>query len=162
MAKKKDEPSRKIGERTETIDVKLTQLQIEDERVRVLDLLQAKDELEEAWKAKKESHKAELTDIDAQIAAARASSRSGRVRREIVIEEWVTKQNEVIKIDKATGLEIGRRTATRDELQESLPLDKPAAKQPAKGEDDGEEELASEVAGDSKGEGDAGEFGEAE
>jgi len=116
------EPVRKLGERTETIEVKLSPAQIEDERARVIDLLQERDELDEEWKNIKAAHKAKIADLDSKLAAARGAVSSGKVRREITIEEWVTRQNEVIRIHKETREELGRRNATAAELQEDLPL----------------------------------------
>lgn len=116
-------PRRKIGERTETIDVKLTQVQIEDERAKVIDILQSKDELEEKLSSIKADYKAKLAELDSQKATALGMIRSGRTRRDVVIEEWVDDRNEVVRIDKETGEELGRRTATARELQEELPID---------------------------------------
>lgn len=170
MAKKKqaNTPKRKIGERTETIEVKLTQIQIEDERSKVCDLIQEKDELEEELKASKADYKAKIAEVDSKRAAALGAIRSGRVKREMIVEEWVTDQNEVVRVDKVTGEEIGRRNATARELQEELPLEQPNGNGDSKAEPDGDEEeseevahdpeLAAEIAEDRRGEGD--EFGE--
>jgi hypothetical protein len=154
MTKKKaDKPKRKIGERTETIWIKLSPMQIEDERSKVIDLLQERDELDERWKSTKADHKAKEAELDSKIESARGAIRTCKVSRELVVEEWVTDRNEVIRIDKATGEEVGRRTATARELQEELDLPEPKA-----ADDDGEDELGREVAE----EGDAEDFGDKE
>ncbi len=164
MSKKKtkgEERKRKIGERTEVIEVKLTPMQIEDRRAEVIDLLQEKDQLEEKLASIKADYKAKIAEVDSRKADALGAIRSGRVRVELVIEEWVNAQNEVVRVNKETGDEIGRRTATARELQEELPLPDPA-KAPAnddKADDDGDAELEKEIAED--GDDDEGdEFGE--
>ena len=157
---KADEPKRKIGERTETIHVKLTPMQIEDERATVIDLIQTKEELEERLKSSKADYKAKIAEVDSKTAAALGAIRSGKTSREVVIEEWLTDRNEVVRLDKATGLEIGeRRTATARELQEELPLPAPNRLE-ATVENDGEAEHEREIAEDQKAEGDDGDFGD--
>lgn len=150
MASKKrtnaHDPVRMIGERVETIEIRLTQKEIEDEREKVIDLLQQRDTAESEWENKKAANKAVMKGIDSRIEAARGAIRRGRREEEIVIQEWLTRQNEVIKIDRATNLEVGRRNATREELQEDLPLSDPNVK--ADGNDEGDAELDKEVAAD--------------
>lgn len=151
MAKKRTnehEAIRKLAERTETVERKLTQIEIENEREKVINLLSQRDEAEAEWESKKATNKAAMKAIDSKIEAARGAIRRGRVDEEVVIEEWLTRGNEVVRTNKATGLELGRRTATRDELQEELPLAKPDDAPPPDAEDDGERELANEVAED--------------
>lgn len=149
MASKKrtnaNEPIRKLAERVETVERKLSQLELEDERAKVIDLLQQRDELESSWDSQKAAHKAKVKELESKIETARGAIRRGRVDEDLVIEEWLTRQNEVVRVNKATGLELGRRTATRDELQEELPLEEPTD---APADDDGERELAKEVADD--------------
>lgn len=152
MAKKRnksDEPRRKLAERTEVVEVRLTPMQIEDERAKVVDLLQERDELKAAWKSAKDAHKAKETELDSRLETARGAIRAAKIRREITVEEWITDRNEVIRIDKATGEEIGRRTASARELQEDLPFaDPPKGNEAEADGDDGEEELAREAADD--------------
>lgn len=160
MAKKaKAAPKRrKIGERTETIAVRLTPMQIEDERAKVIELLQERDELDEKWKSTKADHKAKEAELHSRLETSRGMIRTGKVSREMTIEEYVDDRNEVIRVDKATGEEIGRRTATARELQEELPLPDPtpaaapeAPKAPKEGEadeDDGDANLEREVEAD--------------
>lgn len=155
---KANERVRKIGERTETIAVRLTPIQIEDERAKVIDLLQEKEELEEKLASMKAEYKAKIADVDSRKASALGAIRTGKISREMTIEEWVTGGNEVVRVDKATGEEIGaRRTATARELQEELPLppaDAPKAPADAEeDEDDGEAEHDREVAADQAEEG---------
>jgi hypothetical protein len=154
---KGDERKRKIGERTEVIEVKLTPMQIEDARAKVIDLLQEKDELEEKLASVKADYKAKIAEVDSRKAHELGMVRTGRTRKELVIEEWVTAQNEVVRVNQETGEELGRRTATPRELQEELPLED------AKPEADAESELEDEVAADGdESEDDGDEFGEKE
>jgi hypothetical protein len=153
---KSDEPKRKIGQRTEIVTVKLSPMQIEDQRALVIDLIQEGDELEERLKSSKADYKAKIAEVDSKKSAALGAVRSGKVAREIIVEEWVPERNEVIRIDQATGEEVGRRNATARELQEELPID---TTPPAKAsEADGEDMHAAEVAEDEAGEGD--DFGD--
>jgi CRISPR/Cas system-associated exonuclease Cas4 (RecB family) len=139
---KANEPRRKLAERTETITVRLTPMQIEDERARVIDLLQEKDELEEKWKARKAEHKSQIAEIDSKRETALGMIRTGKVSQEVVIEEWLTDQNEVVRINKATREELNRRNATAAELQEELPLPPPPKK--TNGHAEGADEEADE------------------
>lgn len=138
--RKSNEPKRKLGERTETLSIKLTPMQIEDERAKVIDLLQEKDELEEKLKSTKADYKAKIAETDSRTATCLGMIRTGKTSREVVIEEWLTDQNEVVRIDKATREELNRRNATAAELQEELPLpkpdDKPNGKPAAEGPDE--------------------------
>lgn len=156
MATKKKAPNerkRKIGERTEVVERKLTQVEIEDSRARVIDILQESDELDAKLDEIKASYKSLFASLDSRKSHELGLIRSGRAREEIVVEEWLTDQNEVVRVNKATGLEIGnRRTASASELQEELPLDRKPD------EDDGEVELDREEAADSA----PDEFGEAD
>lgn len=150
MAKraKADQPRRKIGERTEVIAVRLSPMQVEDHRATVIDLIQEGDELEERLKSSKADYKAKIAEVASKRAAAIGAIRSGKISREVTIEEWVTDRNEVIRLDASTGEEIGRRNATARELQEPLPLPDPEAAGAPEGdpvEDDGAEDADREV-----------------
>jgi hypothetical protein len=68
--------------------------------------------------------------------------RTGKVSQEVVIEEWLTDQNEVVRINKATREELNRRNATAAELQEELPLPPPPKK--TNGHAEGADEEADE------------------
>lgn len=148
--------NRKLGERIETVSIKLSPMEIEDERAKVIDLIQTKDELEERLKSAKADYKAKIAEVDSQTAAALGAIRSGRVSRDVMIEEWLTPQNEVIRLNKATTEELGRRTASARELQADLPIDTSPPAPKAEG-DDGEAEANREAEDDH---GESSDFGD--
>lgn len=148
--KKGDELVRKIASRTETIETTLTQIEIEDQRQKFIELCGDRDQAKEDEKARVAEHKSGLAKLSAMIASTLGLIRSGRTKKEVPIEEWVTKQNEVVRINADTREEIGpRRTATARELQEELPLKNPpeADEDPNEG-DDGEKTASAEADAD--------------
>lgn len=112
---------RKIGERTETVVEKLSPMQVDDARERVCTLMRSKEELEAKRKSTNADFKSKITEIDGDIDAALTHASTARRNVEITIEEWLTDQNEVIRVRRDSGEVIGTRNARIDELQESLP-----------------------------------------
>lgn len=129
MAKKtehKDPQSRirMIGpERKESIVVKLTQIEIDDQRVLVCDLRDKQDALEEELKSVKADYKARQEGLEEKERVARRLASTARAETEVAIQDWLTQGNEIISIRLDTGDVLRRRTATARELQEELPLD---------------------------------------
>lgn len=126
--KKRRDPTeriRKIGEREEIIESKLTQLQLDEERELVMNLLDQKDEIEEKKREVVKNYGAQLAAVELQIDAARRVIHAGRRRDTLLVEEYLTGANAIIRIRKDTGEQIGERNATSAELQETLPLEKP-------------------------------------
>ncbi len=123
MAKRKDpgDRIRKLGEREEQITVKLTQIEIEDQRHQVMMLLDDIDKIDQGLKAIKAEAKGRKDAILARIAEARRQESSGRRTDDVVVEEWLTQGNEVVRVRTDTGEQIGDpRTARAAELQEKL------------------------------------------
>jgi hypothetical protein len=120
MAKKPkhdpDERVRKLGEREETISEKLTQIEIEDERSRVCGWIQTRDELDTKRKSVNADFKAKIAEIENALGAIT----KGRRDTDLTIEEWLTRGNEVVRVRKDTGEQIGARNARAEELQEKL------------------------------------------
>lgn len=116
-----NERIRPIGEpRTENHVHKLTQIEIEDAKTTVMDLLGSKDDLEERLKTIKADFKAKLDEIEEKIYRGRREAMSGKRDMEIVVQEYLTAANQVIRIQVDTGLQLGTRTARASELQEQL------------------------------------------
>lgn len=122
-APRKKDPNERIrllATREEIVDSKLSQLQIEDMRATVIELL---DEEERINGKKEESGKnfaSQLKTNRLQIDELRRKITSGRRRDTIVVEEYLTGSNEVVRIRADTGERIGARTATLKELQEEM------------------------------------------
>jgi hypothetical protein len=114
---------RKIGEREENVDVKLTQLQIEDLREQVMVYLDDEERIEEKAKEAQKNFASQLKTNQLQRNEIRRTIAAGRKRVSITVEEYLTNSNEVIRVHKQTGEQLGpARTATPRELQEELPL----------------------------------------
>lgn len=127
MAKKKSsgDPServRKIGERVEVFEERLSPMQLEDVKTCIATLLDREDDLRDKLKQSAKVVKAELANVKRDMVRARTELATTRRRSEVQIEEHLTRRNEVIKVRVDTGELIGSRTATARELQEELPL----------------------------------------
>ncbi len=145
---KKDPNERKrlIGSRQETIERVLTPAEMDDAHERLITLLGDKAGLEEEKKAAGAELAAKIKRAQADIVGTLEQLRRKRTKEEITVEEWLTAGNEIVKVNAATGEQLGARTARADELQEKLaiadaPKDAPA-KSAADGEDDEPEENA--------------------
>jgi hypothetical protein len=122
---------RKIGEREESIETKLTQVQIEDMREEVMTLLDDEERIEEKAKEAAKNFASQIKTNNLQRNELRRTIASGRRKQTLIIEEHLTASNEVVRIRKDTGEAIGSpRTATPRELQEELFQDAPAEEQP--------------------------------
>lgn len=128
-AKKKKDPNeriRKIGEREEVIEIKLTQLQLEDMREEVMTLLDDEERIEEKAKEASKNFASQLKTNQLQRNELRRTIAGGKRRETIIVEEHLTASNEVVRIRKDTGDQVGARTATPRELQEDLFQELPA------------------------------------
>jgi hypothetical protein len=123
VKKNPDERKRQIGSRTETVERVLTPVEVEDHQERLLSLLGDKQTAEEQKKAAGSEYAAKINRAKADITDTLETLRKRRVKEQITVEEWLTAGNEVIRINAATGEQIGARNARADELQESLPFD---------------------------------------
>lgn len=119
---------KRLAVRVETVTLKLTQLEIEDTRAHVMDLLAVRDGIDEKLKSIKAEYRAKIAEVDERLNRARTEVCSGRRDIEIPVEEWLTRSNEVVRVRTDTGEQIGARTAHAEELQEELfPDGAPAA-----------------------------------
>jgi hypothetical protein len=127
--KRKKDPNeriRKIGEREEVLEIKLTEVQRDKERHNVMFLLDQVDELEEKKKEVVKNYASQLAAVELQIHAARQLANSGKRRDSVTIEEWLTGSNDIIRIRADTGEQVGDlRRARAEELQEKLLDDTP-------------------------------------
>jgi hypothetical protein len=125
MAKKRSpvevgERARKLGDRTETITVQLSDAEIDGEREKVCELIGRKDNLLAAVKSLKADYKAKIEAVDEKISAAWKAAASGKRDDEIIVEEWLTKDNRVMRVRADTNELLGQRVARAEELQETL------------------------------------------
>jgi hypothetical protein len=118
---------RKLGEREEVIETKLTQIELEDKRMEVMILLDDEEAIERKAKEASANFTSQLKTNKLQRNELRRVITSGKSRQTLVIEEHLTAANEVVRVRKDTGDIIGQpRTATARELQEDLFQDPPA------------------------------------
>lgn len=150
--KRKDpnERVRKIGQREEIINVKLTQVQLDEMRYEVMLLLDDEERIEEKAKEAAKNFSSQLKTNQLQRNEIRRVVTAGVRRQTIIVEEHLTASNEVIRIRQDTGDQLGLgRTATPRELQEELPLDPKPADDEAESEEDESETSELEVTGES-------------
>lgn len=115
---------KKLGEREEQVVVLLTDEDVEVQRKIVLDLMSDKDRLADGLKAIKAEYKARVDRLTARIQDARQQVSDRRRTDEVLVEEWLTQGNEVVRLRQDTGEVVGQpRTARPDELQEALDLE---------------------------------------
>lgn len=135
MTKKKHQDSapndgsqlvRKVGEREETIEVPLTQEQLLAQKDLVCELIDAKGKLEDEKKEAMKALGARSAAIDLKLENAMRLVRARRQSVGVMIEDWLTKKNEIVRIRADTQEQIGDvRRARADELQERLFEDPP-------------------------------------
>jgi hypothetical protein len=135
--KKPKDPSRLVrmlAERSEKVVTKLTPIQAEDRRQVVLDVLDDIERLEDEQKQIAAGYKAKIKDLKAALKKTRKEVKDNRVTEELVIQEWLTADNQVLRYRKDTNTQIGdARVARAEELQEQLFPDKSKAKAKAAG-----------------------------
>lgn len=121
-----NERVRKLGEREEQLEIRLTQLEMDDYHNQHLALSNQRDELEEKLAEVKANYKAQFEAIDLQVAATRRLLNTRRRTATVKVEEWLTASNEVIRLRADTNEQLGDlRKARADELQEKLFPDNP-------------------------------------
>ena len=121
---------RKLGEREEIVVHTLSDGELAEVQDTVMALLDHRQEVEEKKKEANANFKAQLETIELELETARRTYR-GRTRKDsVVIEEYLTDKNEVIRVRKGTREIVGQRTATGEELQEEMFADE----QPESGE----------------------------
>ncbi len=113
--------ARKLGERRETITVDLSPTEVEEEKTLVMDLLGRRQNLEAAKKSTMADYKAKIDKVSEQITSSCRVATTERREIEIDVEEWINRNNQVVRIRRDTGEILGEpRTARADELQEAL------------------------------------------
>lgn len=123
-SKKRNERIRKIGEREESIVHELSAKELSDRKDDVMDLLEEVEKIEERKKEQAKNYASQLSTLELQIGEMRREIKSGKRSQTVLIQEFLTASNEVIRVRADTDEQIGiPRTATARELQEELPLD---------------------------------------
>jgi len=122
--------ARKIGQRIESITVNLSPMQVDDERAKVVALHREIDKAVEDQKNASAKAKAHLTDLRTRQTDHVRAATTARRDEEITIEEWLTAENEVIRVRTDTHEIVGARNARAEELQTDLPLAEGDAPEP--------------------------------
>jgi hypothetical protein len=120
---------RKIGEREEVIEELLSDDQVHAMHEEIMVLLTEEEKLEERAKEAAKNFQSQIKTAELQRNELRRTVTSRKRRTTVVVEEHLTAANEVIRIRKDTGDQIGKRTATANELQEPMFPDKPPGDQ---------------------------------
>jgi len=111
---------RKLGEREESVVTPLSDSQLEEVKERVMVYLDEIDAIKDKKDEAVAQFKAEAATIKLQLETDRKLLKSRARKDMVVIEEYLTQANEVIRVRKDTGEQIGQRTATSAELQEEM------------------------------------------
>ncbi len=128
--KAKKEPAtivRKLGDSIESFEEKISPAEMAELGRITIATLAEEEGCVEAFKEMRDNHKSELTKIRRRRSDARRMLASGIKRVEATVEEFLTVNNEVVRVRTDTGESLAARNATKDELQEELPLDRPSA-----------------------------------
>jgi len=112
--------ARKIGTRDEVVIEQLSPSQIDEERTKVCLHLREIDVVKTAKREANDRAKARITELENAIASGVRVANAGKRDAEIVVEEWLTGRNEVIRVRTDTGEIIGTRNASLGEMQEEL------------------------------------------
>lgn len=118
---KKKNGDKVIASYDEEIEVKLDDEQVASLRTTTCDLQADIDRLEDELKSASKAKRDELKELRKRRRELLKQVKAGAVKRTLKVEEYLTATNEIIVRRADTGTEISRRTATADELQESLP-----------------------------------------
>lgn len=121
---------RRVAQYEEEMDIPLSKEDIDKNRNRVLDLLDALDEIEDRKKEANDAFKAEASKAEMEIERHRLLIRSKVRKQKVTIEEWLTASNQVQVINSLTGEYVNSRNATAEELQEPMfPESSPTAEE---------------------------------
>ena len=130
MSKKNDAPKkpkdphervRMLEERDETLEVRLSDVEMDDLHMQHLQLGNQREELEEKLAEVKANYKAQFEAIDLQVVTTRRLLNTRRKAVAVKVQTWLNASNEVVRIRSDTGDQLGDpRKARADELQEKL------------------------------------------
>lgn len=145
---------RMLEERDEVLEVRLTDVEMDDLHHTHLSLTNQKEDLKDKLDEVKSNYKAQFDAIDLQVTTTRRLLNTRRKQVPVKVQTWLNASNEVVRIRADTGDQLGDpRKARADELQEKLFPDKPPADpapqsdaQPAGPPPDGQPEFGSEPA----------------
>lgn len=135
---------RKVGSRDETISVELTAAELDAGRKRIVQLMADEDQADDALAEVKAQYKARLQAIRSERSGLRRMDAAGKRSVDITVEEWLTANNEVIRVRTDTQEQVGARNATSAELQEPLFKDDAGSEEDSQDEEDEESDLDKE------------------
>lgn len=118
---------RKVGEREELLERRLSDVEMDDLHQTYLSLGNQREDLESKKSEVLANYGAQFKAIDLQADTARKLLNTRRKSDTVLVEEWLNASNEIVRIRSDTGEQLGDpRKARADELQEKLFPDKPA------------------------------------
>lgn len=116
---------RKVGQREESLERRLTDVEMDDLHVTYLSLGNQREDLETKKAEVMANYNAQFKAIDLQADTVRRLLNSRRKSDTVVVEEWLNASNQIVRIRADTGEQLGDpRKARADELQEKLFPDK--------------------------------------
>lgn len=140
---------RKVGQRDEMHERRLTDVEMDDLHAQYLALGNQREELEEKKAEVLANYNAQFKAIDLQSDTTRKLLNSRRRSDTITVEEWLNASNEIVRIRADTGEQLGDpRKARADELQEKLFPD-PAQDGEPEAEHDADEATPPDISGES-------------
>lgn len=112
---------KKVGDpRPETIKVELTSAERDEQRRLACDLRDQQAKLKEEKANSMAAFRARHKDLEAKEEAARNRASTGVDHAVVLVQDYLTRSNEVVSLRVDTNEQVVRRTATADELQEDL------------------------------------------
>lgn len=125
--KNKEERIRKIGQREEIVSLDLDTDARDEASAHLLVLLNDEEGIKERLKEQASTLRAELKTNQLEQKRLRRELGDGKRKETLMIEEWLTKGNEIIRIRADDGSQVGDvRKARAEELQEEMFQDSPA------------------------------------
>jgi chromosome segregation ATPase len=126
---------REVGQREETLKRQLTATEIQALREELEALLDDEDNIDEKKKEASKNFASQLETNKLQQSNLRRRIKSKEAEEKVLVKEYLTKANEIVRIRADTDEQIGQRTATKAELQEEMfPDKKPEGGSPETGE----------------------------
>lgn len=124
---------RMLEERDETLEVRLSDVEMDELHQQHLQLGNQREQLEEKLAEVKANYKAQFEAIDLQVVTTRRLLNTRRKQVAVKVQTWLNASNEAVRIRSDTGEQLGDpRKARADELQEKLfPDSGPPADPPA-------------------------------
>lgn len=142
---KHPERVREVGQREETLKRPLTPAEILALREELEAILDDEDNIEEKKKEASKNFASQLETNKLQRTNLRRRIRSKEAEEKVLVKEYLTTGNEIIRVRADTDTQIGQRTATKAELQEEMFPDRKKPEAPS--QETGEQQNEAQPAG---------------